>query len=189
MGKVIIATGIPGSGKTTVLGAAKERTSQKFSVVTFGTVMFDMAKKKKIVEHRDELRMLPQQKQRELQKLAGEKIAAMAKSETIVVDTHCTIKTPSGYLPGLPEWVLRAIKPDIILIVESDAAEIASRRGRDGSRVRDEESEEEIELHQEINRANAIACSILTGATVRIIYNHDNHLDAAARDMAKVIEE
>ncbi len=188
MGKVIIATGIPGSGKTTVLDAAKDRTNVKFSVVTFGTLMFDMAKEKKIVKHRDELRMLPQQKQREIQKIAGEKIASMAKGETIVVDTHCTIKTPSGYLPGLPEWVLRAIKPDIILIVESDAAEIASRRGRDSSRVRDEESEEEIALHHEINRANATACSILTGATVRIIYNQDNHLDTAARDMAEVIE-
>ena len=188
MGKVIIATGIPGSGKTTVLGAAKERTSEKFSVVTFGTVMFDMAKEKKLVKHRDELRMLPQKKQKDIQKLAGEKIAAMAKSGTIVVDTHCTIKTPSGYLPGLPEWVLHAIKPDVILIVESSAAEIASRRGRDDSRVRDAESEEEIEQHHEINRANATACSILTGATVKIIYNYDNHLDAAARDMAEVIE-
>lgn len=188
MGKVIIAVGIPGSGKTTVLGAAHDRTKEKFRVVTFGTIMFEIASEKKLVAHRDELRKLPQEKQRKIQELAAKKIAGMALSETIVVDTHCTIKTPSGYLQGLPEWVLRSIEPDMIILVESYPKEIAHRRSADESRTRDEEGEDEIRMQQELNRANAMACSMLTGATVAFVYNHDNHLDASARDMAKLIE-
>lgn len=188
MGKVIIATGIPGSGKTTVLGEARGRTGAKFSVVTFGTVMFEIASEKKLVAHRDEMRKLPQEKQREIQELAAKKIASMAKKETIIVDTHCTIKTPAGYLPGLPKWVLSALEPDTIVLVESSPAEIARRRSADESRIRDAESEDEIALHQELNRAYAMACGMRTGATTKIIYNRDSHLDSAAREMAKVIE-
>jgi len=189
MGKVIIATGIPGSGKTTLLAVARERTRTDFTVTTFGTIMLKLAREKGLAEHRDELRKLPEKTQRELQEQAAKKIAEMAKQKTIVVDTHCTIKTPAGYLPGLPEWVLRNIKPDVIVLVESYAREIVRRRNYDESRMRDAETEEEIQLQQELNRANAVACSVLTGATLRIVENHDNRLDVAARDMAKIIEK
>lgn len=188
MGKVIIATGIPGSGKTTVLDTARERTKAKFSVVTFGTVMFEIASEKKLVTHRDELRKLPQETQRKIQEHAAKRIASMSEKETIVVDTHCTIKTPAGYLPGLPKTVISALEPDVIVLVESSPEEIARRRNSDETRKRDEESTEDIALQQELNRAYAMACSMRTGATVKIIYNYDNHLDAASREMAKTIE-
>jgi adenylate kinase len=32
--------------------------------------------------------------------------------KNVIVDTHCTVKTPKGYMPGLPAWVLKEIKPD-----------------------------------------------------------------------------
>lgn len=44
-----------------------------------------------------------------------------------------------------------------------------------------------IKLHQEMNRAAAMAYATLTGATVKIIENHDNHLDPTIRKMVTLL--
>ena len=75
----------------------------------------------------------------------------------VIVDTHCTIKTPQGYMPGLPEWVLRELKPTSIVLVEADPGEIYGRRARDTTRNRDPDSKEQIAEHQFMNRAAAMA--------------------------------
>jgi len=123
--------------------------------------------------------------QREIQESAAKKISEMEGN--ILVDTHCTISTPKGYLPGLPEWVLRKLKPDCIILVEAKSEEIAKRRTGDKSRSRDDEMEEGIELHQMVNRSFAAAYSVLTGATVKVINNPQGRVDEAAKEMAEVL--
>ena len=46
-------------------------------VVTFGTVMLEEGKRLRWIRHRDELRRLPVEKQKQLQKLAATRIARM----------------------------------------------------------------------------------------------------------------
>lgn len=184
--KTVIVTGIPGTGKTSVLNEAMEvllREGKKAECVNFGDVMLEAAK----VKNRDELRKLPQDKQIEIQKKAAAKIAVMAKKKNIFIDTHCTIRTPAGYLPGLPEWVLRALSPNVIVLIEAEPGEIASRRKSDEARNRDAETEEEIEVHQEINRAAAISYCMLTGATAKIIKNRQNRLIDAVKELVALI--
>ena len=106
----------------------------------------------------------------------------------VIVDTHCTIKTPQGYMPGLPEWVITRLKPRTIVIVEADPEEIYRRREKDKTRKRDPDSIEEIAEHQQINRAIAMAYAALTGATVKIVYNHDNALDEAIKQAEPVLK-
>ena len=62
-------------------------------------------------------------------------------------------------------------------MIEANPDEILYRRLSDETRQRDRQKASEIELHQEMNRAASMAYATLTGATVKIIYNHDNHLD------------
>ena len=177
----IVATGVPGVGKTSIM----ERVANKMnlSIVNYGSVMFEVAKSQGLVEDRDQIRKLPVESQRLIQEKAAEKIYEMGD---IIVDTHCTIKTPEGYYPGLPEWVLKKLKPDRILLVEATKEEIANRRSNDKSRVRDAETEDEIDEHQRMNRYVAMAYSILSGASIKIIYNHDNGLEKAVEDVLKV---
>ncbi len=92
---VIVVTGIPGVGKTTVMKKAAEGMDIEF--VTFGTIMIDIAKEIGLVKDRDEMRKLTLDQQRDLQIRAAEKAGGM---KNVVVDTHCTIKTPKGYMPG-----------------------------------------------------------------------------------------
>ncbi len=183
-----VVTGIPGTGKTTVATRAMDILQDegiKYEMVTYGDVMIDIAKSRKIVESRDDMRKLDSKTQREIQESAAKRISEMEGN--ILVDTHCTISTPNGYLPGLPEWVLRKLKPDCIILVEAKSEEIAKRRMGDKRRSRDEEMKEGIELHQMMNRSFAAAYSVLTGATVRVINNPQGKIDKATREMIEVL--
>jgi adenylate kinase len=179
---IIVVTGIPGVGKTTVMQKAAEGLDIEF--VTFGTVMIDIAKELKLVKDRDEMRKLTLDQQKQLQIKTAEKVGKM---KNVILDTHCTVKTPKGYMPGLPEWVLRKLNPTAIVIVEADPQEIFNRRAKDTTRNRDPDSVEKIAEHQMINRAAAMAYATLTGATVKIVFNHDNALDTAVKEAEPVI--
>ncbi len=179
----IVVAGIPGAGKTTVLNEALK--IRKMDVINYGDVMFEMARQDGIKD-RDEMRKMPQEKQKEWQIKAAEKIGKM---EHVIIDTHSTIKTPYGYLPGLPYHILQIIKPDRIILVEADAEEIFARRKKDeGIRQRDEEGKEEIETHQMMNRIAAMSYAVLAGATVKIVHNRQGMLEEAAREIAAVLE-
>ena len=179
---VIVVTGIPGVGKTTVMQKAAEGLDIQF--FTFGTVMVDIAKELGWAQDRDEMRKLTLAQQKELQIKTAEKLGKM---KNVIVDTHCTIKTPKGYLPGLPEWVIKKLNPTAIVVVEADAQEIYNRRTNDPTRNRDPDSIDQIAEHQQMNRAAAMSYATLTGATVKIVFNHDNAIEAAVKQAEPVL--
>ena len=184
--KVVVIAGIPGSGSTTVLNKALE--SIDYVNVNYGDVMIKIAQDEGVVEDRDSLRKLSPDVQKEIQKKAAKNIREMAESSNIIVDTHCTIKTPAGFMPGLPKWVLEELQPDIFILVEADNDEILMRRINDKTRTRDMEKISDIDLHQEMNRAAAMSYAVLTGATVKIIQNHDNRLEEPVEDMVNTLK-
>jgi adenylate kinase len=190
---VVIATGIPGVGKTTVIDGAVEagdtEHGEEVKVINFGTEMFEVASERGLVTDRDEMRKLPTRKQREIQRLAGESIAKKAESSRVIVDTHTLIETPNGFLIGLPEWVIKAIMPKTIVLVEAEPENIASRRSQDETRNRDVQLATEIRTHQEMCRAAAAAAGTLTGATVRIIKNRQGKAELAAAKLAETVME
>jgi adenylate kinase len=105
----------------------------------------------------------------------------------VLIDTHASVKTPEGYLPGLPEWVLREIMPDLIVLVETDDDQVLNRRLSDETRIRDREGSKAIAEHQQFNRAIAASYAMLTGCTIKIVTNADFLLERAADDMAAVL--
>jgi adenylate kinase len=120
-------------------------------------------------------------------KVSADKIKESSKNNNVIVDTHCTIATPSGFLPGLPQWVLKKLKPDTFVLIEANPDEIMLRRLSDETRTRDIEMYEHIQLHQEINRSASMAYSALTGATVKILKNHDGQLDKIIDQMVETL--
>jgi len=188
MGRRIIITGVPGVGKTTVVtGALKslENEGVSYRILNFGTYMFEVAQKEGMVRDRDEMRKLDKDIQKRLQKLAAQ---AMAQEEgNIIIDTHASIKTPAGYLAGLPEWVLRELMPDTIVLVETNEDQILLRRLSDETRSRDLEGSYGIAEHQEFNRSIAAAYSMITGCSVKYITNADHLLEKAVEDMAAIL--
>jgi len=184
--KLVVLAGIPGSGSTTVLTKSLEKLD--YVHVNYGDVMLEIAKAKNLVEDRDSLRKLSPELQKEVQREAAKTIRAKSEQSNIIVDTHCTINTPSGFLPGLPKWVLEQLMPTMFVLLEADGDEILKRRISDTTRARDSENLKDINLHQEMNRAASMAYAVLTGATVKIIENHDNKLDESVDEMVKTLK-
>lgn len=187
MSEIVIITGIPGSGKTTVLNKTLEKIKKKYEVVNYGTVMLKEARKYG-VKNRDELRKLPLKTQDKNQILAAKRIAKMGKRSNVIVDTHCTIKTPQGYLIGIPESVLKELEPTKIVLIETKIEDIKKRRGSDKSRKRDAESLDEIDSQQKLNRAVATICGVLTKAKIVIIENPQGRIEEAVNKLAKILE-
>ena len=183
--KLVVLTGIPGSGSTTLLNRALEKV--EYVHLNYGDIMTEIAIEEKIVDDRDSLRKLPAETQKEIQAKAAKRIKERSESENVIVDTHCTINTPSGFLPGLPIWVLEQLQPDLFVLVEAHPDEIIYRRLSDESRQRDVQKAKDIKLHQEMNRAASMAYATLTGATVKIVENHDNHLDSNVSKLVDVL--
>jgi adenylate kinase len=185
--KRAIIVGIPGVGKTTVITRAAEILNQKrkTTVVVFGTVMFEEAKKMGL-KSRDEMRRMPVEDQRRLQEMAAQRIADM-KDDIVLIDTHLFINTSEGYYPGLPMRLLNIMKPTNMVMVAADAQEIADRRMTDQTRQRDIASAENIQKELDISRVMVASCSILTGAPFAIIMNSDGKIDEAATNIAKML--
>ena len=185
--KRAIIVGISGVGKSTVITRATEMLNQKrkATVIVFGTVMFEEAKKMGL-KNRDEMRMMPVEDQRRLQEMAAQRITEM-KDDIVLIDTHLFINTEEGYYPGLPMELLNIMKPTNIVMVAADATEIAERRKADQTRQRDIASAENIQKELDISRIMVASCSILTGAPFTIIMNNDDQVGEAAANIAKIL--
>jgi len=186
--KKIVIVGIPGVGKTTVLSKLAEILkirNKTVTVVSFGTVMFEEAKKKGIKD-RDELRKLPMAEQQELQKIAGEVISKLNEN-VVIIDTHAFISTPSGFYPGLPEYVLRIIKPANFISLSAKPEEIYNRRMADETRKRDTVTIDSIKKELAVQDAMLSACSVLSGSPMKPILNREGKVDEAAESVIKAI--
>jgi len=177
---MIIILGIPGVGKTSVLDGLKEYTQ-----VNYGTLMFEIASKEYGLKSRDQLRKLDIAKQKAVQKKVAEKLASMGK---VLLDTHCMIRTPSGYLPGLPYSLLKELRVEALVLITASPKEIMGRRSKDVSaRERDLISESEIGFEIEISKSYLFSYSVITGAPAKVVPNGDNGLVKAVSEIQSVI--
>ena len=186
--KKIILVGIPGVGKTTLLTTMVEilKNHKKIVVViNYGSLMFDVAKQNGL-QDRDELRKLSVSEQQRLQKIAAEQISEHDE-EVVIIDTHAFINSPEGYYPGLPEHVLKIIKPDNFVSVSAKPEEIYNRRMKDDTRNRDKITLANIKKELDVQSGMISACAVITGSPVRLVLNGEGKIDEAADKIIKAI--
>ncbi|WP_420710215.1 adenylate kinase [Nitrosopumilus sp.] len=184
--KIIVMVGIPGVGKTTLLSKLVEiikNHDKSVRVTSFGTLMFEVAKENGLKD-RDELRKLPVSKQQNLQKTAAEKIATQ-NEQIIIVDTHAFITSPEGYYPGLPEHVLKIIRPTNFVSVSAKPEEIYNRRMKDDTRNRDKITLENIKKELDVQSGMISACAVITGSPVKHVLNGEGKIDEAVEKIIK----
>ena len=180
--------GIPGVGKTSLLSTMVEiikKNGKSVHVVSYGTLMFDVAKENGLKD-RDELRKLPVIEQQKFQKIAAEKIATFTE-QIIIIDTHAFINSPEGYYPGLPEHVLKIIKPTNFVAVSAKPEEIYNRRMKDDTRSRDKITLANIKKELDVQSGMISACAVITGSPVRLVLNREGKIDEAANKIIKAI--
>jgi adenylate kinase len=186
--RILIVVGIPGVGKTTVITKTEEilrKFGSSASVVVFGTVMLNEARKIG-VDKRDEIRKLNIQQQQELQNKASEHIRSIA-NEYIIVDTHLFVRTPSGFLPGIPYNVVQNLRPTNLVLITASPVEIHERRAVDRTRDRDILSLDEIQRELDLSMAMISTISIISGAPFEIVSNSSGGIESAASQIVNIL--
>nr|WP_275691992.1 adenylate kinase [Metallosphaera sedula] len=187
-----IVTGIPGVGKTTILNTIKEilsKENSKFLIMNYGDYMLKTAMEMKYVSNRDEMRKLPLNVQRQLQLEAAKNIYKDASSlgdGLSFLDTHAVVRTPGGYLPGLPKHIVEILQPQVIFLIESDPELILKRQENDKTRARTDYSDPAvIKETMDFARYSAMASAVLVGASVKVVKNVEGDPSIAAHQIIK----
>lgn len=179
--KKVVMVGIPGVGKTSLLKRVVEILTERkktVSVVSFGSLMFEVAKDNGVTD-RDDLRRLRVSEQQKLQKIAAEKIASMT-DQVVIIDTHAFISSPEGYYPGLPEHVLKIVKPTNFISVSAKPEEIYSRRIKDFTRNRDKITLANVKKELDFQSGIISSCAVICGAPIKHVLNREGKIDEAA---------
>jgi adenylate kinase len=187
--KKVVIVGIPGVGKTTVVTKLENMLHNaeiKTEYIVFGTVMFEEAQKIG-VRSRDDMRKLDVKTQKQLQINAASAIAK--KNATIVlIDTHLFISTKEGYMPGLPNEILKVLSPTNLVLVEANPNDIISRRRNDPTRVRDATKPETIERELLIAKSMLSASAVIAGAAIKMVTNAEGKADECAKEIFEAIK-
>ena len=186
--KKIVIVGIPGVGKTTVVTKVFDILNSKnksVSVVSFGNLMFEEALQYGIKD-RDDLRKLSISQQQDLQKKAAERIAKL-NDNVIIIDTHAFITTPAGFYPGLPDYVIKIIKPSNFISISARPEVIFNRRKQDETRLRELVSIDLIKKELAVQDAMLSSCSVLSGSPLKTILNDEGKVEEAAMNVIKAI--
>ncbi len=176
---MIIAMGLPGAGKTTVLKGLKTG----YKILNYGDLMLEIEKEEFGIKDRDDMRKLPIEKQKKAQKMVYEKLSKMQGK--IILDTHCSVSTPSGFFPGLPLDYLKMLKVDALVLITADVEEVAKRRKGDPTRIRDVD---DIALHDQMNKSYLATYSAATGAPAVIIVNREGKVEEAVAQLQKILK-
>jgi len=176
---MIIVMGLPGAGKSTVLKGLKT----DYRIQNYGDLMLEIEKKEFGIKDRDDMRKLPIEKQKHAQKLVADVLAK--ETGKFLLDTHCSVFTPSGYFPGLPFELLKRLKVDALVLITADVKEIAARRQNDPTRIRDAD---DVALHDKLNHAYLAAYSALTGAPAIVIYNKQGKVEEAVARLQDLLK-
>ncbi len=181
-----ILTGLSGVGKSTVLEEAVLLSSKEYEVINYGDKMFEISKERELVDTRDEMKEIDTKTYKEIQAEAAERIFKLSKNKDVILDTHATIKTPHGYIPGLPKWSIEQLNPDKIIMLQASAEEIFERTN-DDDRNREHKSVEGVQQYLNIEREMAAADAVLTGAYFQIIDNPDGAAEKAAEELVETL--
>ena len=189
----LLVVSVPGAGKTTVLQYVRKKV-HSVKIINTGDLVFEYAKKHFRIKNRDELRTKLSMKQQKIsQDNAAKKIGKM-RDKIILADTHLSIKTPAGYIPGGGTHMLKHMKPDSIILLEFRPKDVIERRRKDLSRHRDKETEEEVETQQHVNQELAFAISNEFYIPVDIVNlrfkqkKEFEHTTKAANEIVKIIK-
>jgi adenylate kinase len=176
---MIIVMGLPGAGKSTVLKSLKT----DYKILNWGDLMFEIEKKEFGIKDRDEMRKIPIDKQKWVQEMVAKTLSKMPGK--IILDTHCSVSTPSGYFPGLPFDILKLLPVKTFVLITANPDDVAKRRNNDPNRKRDSD---DIHLHDQMNKSFLASYSAFTGAPAVIIENKEGKIEESVSKLQSLLK-
>ena len=161
---VVVVTGVPGVGKTTLCRRVSEDLG--YNYVNYGDLMLDIAKSKDLASTDYEMFSLDIDTQQIIWKGAALKIKDM---DRVLVDLHGIDQSSIGYILSLP---IEIISPDIIVVIESSKDNILGRRRKD-TKERIIDTIKSLNEHMSMLRTSMAVCSALLGCNLIVLKNDD----------------
>jgi adenylate kinase len=172
--KILVVTGVPGSGKDYLLEQASKEGVIPSSVksISFSTELFNYLKEAyPQIQTRDDIRSLLSQDEVRNGVLAV--VGRVIEAQPATLNTHVVYKQRESFVSN-PD-IDKKIKPQGYLFVWSEPDQIAAWRAEDTSRVRPVESVEDIALHQDVALETVSAYARHTGASLKTIWNRSDN--------------
>lgn len=191
MTELIVVVGLTGVGKTSVIEAAQDKTDLDIEVISYGTKLLSMAKRRGLVDSRDDLTEMPREDYDKLQVETARRIARdvqKSAADKLILDTHAALDTPVGYRPGLSGRDIDEMNPVQFIQIYANALSVRERRESDDSRDRDIPEVSELSEHQERATEMCATYAVLGRAPLTTIENPDGHLDTAAEELVAALE-
>lgn len=187
---VAVIFGIQGVGKSSIAkGVVAER--KDFTRIHWGEYSLAAAKEDGLANDIDEVRMLPVRDQKKLQLRVSRNIANLFdedRTKNYLIETHAALKTRQGYIPGFTPEILAMLKPELFIIIESDAKDIYHRRVTDETRKRDHDKTiADIQLNLDSTKWFATNFTIFSNASLMVVKNVEDNLDSAVNEVIKAL--
>ena len=177
MGKIVIAVGIRGVGKSTIMEKVVGKTPG-VKVVTYSDLMLEICKKKGMANNRDDLRKIPNTEYTKIREEVWHEIGAM--KDNIIVDTHAFVEHTGRYIPGLPTPYVHKLKGLCgLFYVDADNDTIRTRSAKDHTRIREGKTDIELNNYRYANVAALAYHSTALNIPFYVIFNEDGKLDQA----------
>jgi len=185
-GKLIIVTGTPGAGKTSIIDSVK--ANKKYKIVNIGTTMEDLLLKRGLIKHRDEIRYLDFDTIERFREAAFKQVASLKGN--IVVDTHMSVERQGKYVPGLPCVISKYLRGLVgIVYIDATTDELLSRRSNDKLRIREAEDRMIIEMQRAIHAAMLAYYSIQLNIPIYVINNEENSLKESIKAFKNALKD
>lgn len=188
MTKLILFTGTPGAGKSTILNKITANGGdKKFKTINLGTEMLNIAKAKFHINDRDEVRKLGDKDTIEIRNAIMQEIIN-SKQDTII-DTHASVKHGRRYRPGFSIDELQEIRISAIIYIDATSEEVLRRRLADTTRKRENDTIAEIDEWRSVNISIISTFAVYLNIPIYIIYNKEGRLEEAAEEVKKITKE
>lgn len=173
--KILVVTGVPGSGKDFLLSEASKRDIMPSSVrsISFSEELFSYLKSiHPHLQTRDEIRTLLSQD--DVRQGVIGVIDRVIQAQPATLNTHVVYKQRESLISN-PDIDIR-MKPHGYLFVWSEPDQIATWREQDSSRIRPPENVDDIALHQDVALEVVSVVARHTGASLKTIWNRSDNV-------------
>ena len=106
-----------------------------------------------------------------------------------MVDTHASIKSGPSFAPGLSYDDLETLRDKVkaIIYIDANTKDILRRRNNDKTRKRDNDTEEDLDLHRSMNLMFAAIYSMRLEVPIYIVKNDGGNLREAQSAVSGIV--
>ena len=182
--KIIIVAGLSGAGKTTLLN---KLNPGNYKIINIGTLMKGELSKKGEEINRDTIKKLSN---KELSKLRNIVFGRVQKLKSnIVLDTHITIESGLGILPGIPYSTLRFLNNlSALVYINAPSKDIIKRRNTDKSRNREKQDAFNIDMQRLVDMSTISYYTSHLNISLYVINNKSGCLIESFKKLQSAID-